>query len=169
MTASRRGRKRHFGSCTGAILALGFALTAAGYPPASRAATTERVVVDRHTGLAIYGVDPVAYFTDRKRIVGRAEFEYRHAGAIWRFDNEGNRAAFMSDPEVYMPLFGGYDPVGIGRGVSTAGFPDLWAVFDERLYLFYTAEARTAFIANPTDVIASASARWGTVKSELPE
>jgi len=169
MTASRRWRKRHFGSCGGAFLALCIALTAAGYPPASRAATTERVVVDRHTGLAIYGVDPVAYFTNRKRVLGRAELEYRHAGAIWRFDNEGNRAAFMADPEVYMPRFGGYDPVGIGRGVSTAGYPDLWAVFNERLYLFYTAAARQTFIANPNAVIAAAAARWAEVKSELAQ
>ena len=73
----------------------------------------------------------MAYFTDASRmIVGRAEFEHRYAGAIWRFDNEGNRAAFAADPDVYMPRFGGYDPVGIARGVSTAGYPELWVVFD---------------------------------------
>ena len=33
-----------------------------------RAATTERVVVDRHTGLAISGYDPVTYFTDAKPV-----------------------------------------------------------------------------------------------------
>jgi len=32
---------------------------------AGRAATTERIVADHNTGLAIYGYDPVAYFTDR--------------------------------------------------------------------------------------------------------
>ena len=31
-------------------------------------------------------------------------------GVTWRFVNEGNRAAFNADPEVYMPQFGGYDP-----------------------------------------------------------
>lgn len=137
--------------------------------PALRAATTERIVVDRHTGLAIYGVDPVAYFTDRKPVAGREEFEHRFAGAVWRFNNDGNRAAFIADPNVYMPRYGGYDPVGIARGVSTAGDPDLWVVYDERLYLFYTAQARQAFIADPTRVIASASARWAEVKSELAE
>ena len=35
------------------------------------------------------------------------------------------------------------------------------------VYLFYTAEARAAFVANPAPVIASASARWGAVRSEL--
>ena len=137
--------------------------------PALRAATTERIVVDRHTGLAIYGVDPVAYFTDRKPVAGREEFEHRFAGAVWRFHNDGNRAAFVADPNVYMPRYGGYDPVGIARGVSTAGDPDLWAIYDERLYLFYTAQAREAFIADPRLVIASASARWAEVKSELAE
>ena len=137
--------------------------------PALRAATTERIVVDRHTGLAIYGVDPVAYFTDRKPVAGREEFEHRFAGAVWRFNNDGNRAAFVADPNVYMPRYGGYDPVGIARGVSTAGDPDLWAIYDERLYLFYTAQAREAFIADPRLVIASASARWAEVKSELAE
>jgi hypothetical protein len=137
--------------------------------PALRAATTERIVVDRHTGLAIYGVDPVAYFTDRKPVAGREEFEHRFAGAVWRFDNDSNRAAFIADPNVYMPRYGGYDPVGIARGVSTAGSPDFWVVYDERLYLFYTAQARQAFIADPALVIASASARWAEVKSDLAE
>ena len=139
------------------------------FATALRAATTERIVVDRHTGLAIYGVDPVAYFTDRKPVAGREEFEHRFAGAVWRFDNDSNRAAFIADPNVYMPRYGGYDPVGIARGVSTAGYPDLWVVHDERLYLFYTAAARQVFIADPALVIASASARWAEVKSDLAE
>ena len=144
-------------------------VAASASAPALRAATTERIVVDRHTGLAIYGIDPVAYFTDRKPVTGRPELEHRFAGAIWRFDNEGNRAAFIADPEVYVPCYGGYDPVGVARGVSTAGYPDLWVVHDERLYFFYTTEARQSFIDDPAMVIASASARWAEVKSELPE
>lgn len=133
------------------------------------AATTERIVIDRHTGLAIYGIDPVAYFTDRKPVAGRADFEYRHAGAIWRFHNEGNRAAFARDPQVYMPRFGGYDPVGVSRGLSTPGYPELWVVHEERLYLFYTENARQVFIANPAALIAAAAARWADVKGELAE
>lgn len=162
MTAARRSRKRHVYL---AVLALALSSLAS----APHAATTERVVVDRHTGLALYGIDPVAYFTDKKPVAGRQEVELTYAGAVWRFGNEGNRAAFAADPEVYMPRFGGYDPVGISRGLATPGYPALWVVHDERLYLFYTAEARAAFIANPAAVIASAAARWSMVKSELAE
>ena len=162
MTAERRSRKRYV--CL-ALLALG----AVALAPVLNAATTERVVVDRHTGLAIYGIDPVAYFTERKPTAGREAFELRHSGAIWRFENEGNRAAFAADPEVYMPRFGGYDPIGVSRGVATPGKPAVWAVNEQRLYLFYTADARATFLANPAEVIAGATARWSAVKSELVE
>jgi YHS domain-containing protein len=163
MTAGRPTRKRHAG-----VFWLCLTLAISGVD-ALRAATTERVVVDRHTGLAIYGIDPVAYFTDRKPVAGRADFEYRHAGAIWRFNNEGNRAAFARDPQVYMPRFGGYDPVGVSHGLSTPGYADLWVVYDERLYLFYTENGRQAFIANPAAVIAAAAARWADVQGELAD
>ena len=154
----------------GAVLSLIFGTALAGsHLGRLRATTTERVVIDRHTGLALYGVDPVAYFTDGKPVPGRAEFEYRHDGAIWRFHNEGNRAAFAADPNVYMPRYGGYDPVGISRGHATPGFPALWVLHEQRLYLFYTADARAAFLADPAAAIAAASARWTAVRSELAE
>ena len=42
---------------------------------AARAATTERVVVNRYSGVAIEGFDPVAYFVDARPLVGLPEFE----------------------------------------------------------------------------------------------
>ena len=35
----------------------------------------------------------------------------------------GNRAAFAANPDIYMPRFGGYDPLGVARGVAVAGNP----------------------------------------------
>jgi len=165
MTVARHTRKRQARFLAAALVGLAFAV----HVPLLRATTTERVVVDRHTGLALYGVDPVGYFTERKPVAGKPDFEYRYAGAIWRFENEGNRAAFAADPDVYTPRYGGYDPVGVSRGLATPGFPALWTVFEQRLYLFYTADARAVFMADPPAVIASASARWSAVKSELAE
>jgi hypothetical protein len=163
MTAGRRSRKRHLYYLTLWVLALATAVSA------PHAATTQRLVIDRHTGLALYGIDPVAYFTDKKPVEGRQDFELRFSGAVWRFDNEGNRAAFAADPDIYMPRFGGYDPIGISHGLATPGFPALWVMHEQRLYLFYTAESRAAFLAKPTDLIAAAVARWPTVKGELAE
>jgi YHS domain-containing protein len=157
------GLKRRVRLILLAILAVG------GLSLTGHAAVTERVVTDRHTGLALYGVDPVAYFTDGKPVVGKEDFEYRYGGVTWRFGNEGNRAAFAADPAVYMPRFGGYDPAGIARGVARAGYPQLWAIVSSRLYLFYTADARAAFIADPGAAVSAAEAHWADVARELPE
>ena len=121
------------------------------------------LVVNAGTGLAISGFDPVAYFTDKAAKMGRAELELSLAGAVWRFRNEGDRAAFAEHPEVYMPQFGGYDPVAIARGASVPGHPLFWSVTGERLYLFYSAEARAAFLADPGRIVDSATRKWPTV------
>ena len=134
---------------------------------AAQAATTERVVVNRYSGLAIEGFDPVAYFTESRPARGLPDFEAREAGAVWRFRNEGNRASFVAHPEIYGPQFGGYDPVDLGRGVTYAGSPRFWAIADQRLYLFGREENRDAFTANPARFLkdahaALAGARAGT-------
>src|SRR5580700_5459436 len=80
------------------------------------AATTERVVTNPQTGLAIDGYDAVSYFIDAAALAGRPDFELRYRGAVWRFRNPGNLAAFRDHPGDYEPQFGGYDPVAISRG-----------------------------------------------------
>ena len=131
------------------------------------AATTERIVTDWHTGIALYGYDPVAYFTEARPTTGRSEFELRHAGVTWRFRNEGNRAAFAADPGIYMPQFGGYDPIGVARGVATPGHPQFWARVENRVYLFAGEAQREAFVANPERAISAAESRWPEVLKKL--
>ena len=132
-----------------------------------RAATTERIVTDYHTGLAISGFDPVGYFTNSNAVVGRPDFETRYAGATWRFINEGNRQAFIDHPEVYLPMFGGYDPMGVARSVAVPGHPQMWVISGERLYLFHNAQTREAFLAEPERFIALAKKEWPEVESTL--
>lgn len=136
-------------------------------PPDLRAAAEARIVVNAHTGLAISGFDPVAYFTDAKPKFGRPDLELRLDGAVWRFRNEGNRAAFAEHPEGYMPRFGGYDPVAIARGNSVPGHPLFWAVTGERLYLFYSAKARADFLAEPGHIIERATRKWPEVARSI--
>jgi YHS domain-containing protein len=141
------------------VLAAGLMIGTHAAAPAG-AVITARIVVDPHTGLALYGFDPVGYFTDGGPVMGRTELEYSFAGAIWRFHNEGNRAAFTDHPDVYMPRYGGYDPVSIGRGLAIPGHPDLWIMVESRVYLFASAASREAFAVDPRGTIATASAKW---------
>jgi hypothetical protein len=131
------------------------------------AAADERIVVDRHTGLAIGGFDPVAYFVEAEAVLGTGDFEYAVADTVWRFRNEGNRAAFVDNPEVYMPRFGGYDPVAVARDVGVPGNPRLWLIVENRLFLFYSPEARTAFADNSKTIIEAAARNWPAVQTTL--
>ncbi len=125
------------------------------------------IVVNAETGLALSGFDPVAYFTDSKPKMGRPEMEWSRDGVVWRFANEGNRAAFAESPDVYMPRFAGYDPVAIARGTSVPGHPLFWAVIGERLYVFYNDTARAAFVADPGRIIEAAGRRWPEVERTI--
>jgi len=140
------------------------------FPAASEvnaAGSVGPIEVNHHTGLALSGFDPVAYFTDKTLKTGRPNFELTLDGVVWRFRNEGNRAAFAEHPDVYMPCFGGYDPVAIARGTSVPGHPMFWSVTGERLYLFYSEEARAAFLADPGRIIEQATRKWPEVARTL--
>jgi hypothetical protein len=170
MTTARRKRKQF---CAGLAALAGLAAYAAlvfllaASPPTSRATANERIVADWHTGLAIDGYDPVAFFTDGKPAAGKAELELRYGGAIWRFANVGNRAAFAARPDIYMPQYGGYDPLGVARGLAVAGHPNVWLIAGEKLFLFYDGARRDSFVAVPDRVVASADRKWPQVLHAL--
>jgi len=147
-----------------AVALLGLLLGGALLCPALGAAFT----VNPQTGLSISGFDPVAYFTDAKPEAGRSDLELSADGAVWRFRNEGNRAAFAAHPDIYRPAFGGYDPVGIARSRSVPGHAQLWAVAGGRLYLFYSADRRADFLADPAGVLQRAEHAWPVVQRTTP-
>jgi len=124
------------------------------------AATTEWVVTNPRTGLAIEGFDPVAYFIDAAATPGRPDFEFHYRGVIWRFRNPGNRAAFAGNPGDYEPRFGGYDPIAMGRGAPTPGNPQIWLIWEHKLYLFFDPRTREEFAADPQGIVMQAEARW---------
>jgi hypothetical protein len=100
-------------------------------------------------------------------VIGQQDYEASQAGAVWRFRNEGNRAAFIAHPEIYGPQFGGYDPVDIARGVTVAGNPRFWLISGRRLYLFGREQTRDAFSADAVRLLQEASQRWPALQQEL--
>jgi len=171
MTSARRQRKSGLAPAAGklsrvAAMPLVLFLALSGLPRVG-AATTERVVSDVLSGLAISGVDPVSYFTHAAPLYGNSDHEMSYGGVTWRFRNTGDEAAFAAHPEVYMPRYGGYDPVALGRGVAVAGNPLVWAMVGQRVYLFYDENSRARFLDDPGDAIGTADDKWPAVMSTL--
>jgi hypothetical protein len=151
-----------------AVLVAGL-LAGVGATRAVAQATTERVVTNRVSGYAISGFDPVAYFVDGGPVAGLGDYEFVYDRAVWRFRNEGNLNAFRQHPEVYEPLFGGYDPVTVAQGKAVVGRPGIWAVVGSRLMLFSSTENRDTLLKGPRNWLGTASQRWPALSQELAQ
>jgi YHS domain-containing protein len=113
---------------------------------------------------AIRGYDPVAYFTESKPVKGLKEFSYDFEGARWLFASEDNRKAFQSDPEKYIPQYGGYCAYGMSRGYKAKTEPDAWTIVDGKLYLNYNTDVRKIWSEKQNEYIQKANTQWPTVK-----
>ena len=133
----------------------------------TKAATSEQIVNDPRSGIALYGYDPVAYFIDQSARPGASEYEFRFAGLTWRFRSEANRAAFAQAPERYLPTFGGYDPLAVGEGVPLEGNPAFFAVSDGKLFLFAREDGVSKFLTNPKNLFDAAANAWPGVQRKL--
>ncbi len=122
--------------------------------------TSEFVVKDPFTGLALGGVDPLSYFIDNQPKVGDALLAAQWGGASWWFSNKGNRAAFLADPDIYAPAYGGYGAMAVARGHLAQGRAGIWLLQGDRLFLFHSHANRIAWQQNPENIAKKADENW---------
>lgn len=134
------------------------ALVAGAFTPAT-AQRPLHVNADEH-GLAIYGYDPVAYFTEGKPVEGRAEFTARHDGATWRFASAAHRDRFVADPGAYVPQYGGFCAFGVAGNYKVKVDPAAWRIVDGKLCLNYDTRVQRRWVADIPGYIAKAGANW---------
>jgi YHS domain-containing protein len=135
--------------------------------PAYASAQSRRVVTDPNSGLAIYGFDAVAYFTDQKAIKGKYVYEYVWKDVSWLFASEANKVVFEKDPEVYAPEFGGHGALAMARGYVATGNPEIWAIYQNRLYFFYSYTNRAAWAQAVDQHVDRAQENWQSSETQL--
>ena len=125
------------------------------------------IVTDPLTGVALGGMDPVSYFTEEAPLLGRGDFEFIWHGVPWHFATEANRDAFERAPEIYAPQFGGHGAMSVARGFVSDADPTMYTVYRQRLYLFYSAGNREAFLLAPAEAAVKAEANWPALSKKL--
>lgn len=115
--------------------------------------------------LAVQGYDVVAYAVQTAAVRGRAEYEYRWNGAVWRFDTAANRDRFAAAPERYAPQYGGYCAWAVSRGYTADIDPEAWRIVDGKLYLNYSKRVQKTWEGDIPGNIAKANANWPQVLS----
>ncbi len=115
-------------------------------------------------GLAIAGYDVVSYFSGEAK-KGDASFKVAHQGVIFLFASKENSIAFRSDPEKYLPEYGGYCAYAVAtKGKKVKIDPETFEVRDGKLYLFYNAWGTNTLTLwqneDPEKLIPLADSNW---------
>lgn len=90
--------------------------------------------------VAIQGYDPVAYFTQKKAVKGKATIVTSYDGVTYNFSSQTNKDLFLKNPASYEPQYGGWCAFAMGDyGEKVEINPETFKVLDGKLYLFYNA------------------------------
>ncbi len=119
-------------------------------------------------GVAIGGYDPVAYFEEGAATMGDPAVALEWNGATWQFATEAHRDAFAAEPARYAPAYGGYCAYAMAKGAVAPTDPeDGWTVFENRLYLNYSADVRERWRQSIPRYIDEANSNWPSISADL--
>ncbi len=152
-----------------------FTLALVSFAKAANGVRPVHVGVD---GVAAYGYDVVEYLDYERATPGTSKIHCDYEGASYLFANEENRAAFLEDPETYLPAYGGWCAYGLGMEKSasprsTPGFflanPECFQLIDGRTHLFFDFpgfNALDAWNEDPDGFLLRADEVWETQTRE---
>ena len=109
---------------------------------------------------AIYGYDPVAYFTMSKPVKGSEDYTFSWRGADWFFSSKEHMDLFVSDPEKYAPQYGGYCAYAMSRGRFVGIDEEAFSIVDGKLYLNYSKSVREDWRENQAEFIEKANKHY---------
>ena len=109
--------------------------------------------------LALGGYDTISYFSG-KPMKGDKRYTWDYKGATWRFSTQANLDLFRTNPEAFIPQFGGYCAWALAHGKLAKASPKSWLVEDGKLYLKFNARIKKQWLADKDDFIRQANSRW---------
>lgn len=100
--------------------------------------------------LALLGFCPVSLVRDRKLVRGEAEITVKREGQAYRFAAPALADEFRKSPDRFIPRNDGACPVSqVDGGKKVAGHPKWGVIYQDRLFLCASAEARHQFVKSP--------------------
>ncbi|CAM9350487.1 unnamed protein product, partial [Heterosigma akashiwo] len=126
--------------------------------------------LDAGAGPVLEGYDVVAYFgldPLDDGVQGSSEFTSVYQGFEFYFSSKENMEKFESDPEKYVPAWGGFCAYGVAEEtwwtaetMSAGVVPDAWRIIDGRLFFFHDIGVAAWFAALLPDAIREGDATW---------
>jgi YHS domain-containing protein len=139
---------------------------AAAQPPATTSGGSGMALLNLDNSVALHGYDPVAYFTRNRAVKGNKRIIERLGGAQYQFASRGDRYEFLRNAPRYQPQFGGYCVTSMGMGRLADIDPELFVIYDGKLYLFNNEEFQAIFLRDPRRTIYEARQHYFKLATE---
>ena len=116
--------------------------------------------VYKSSGIAIDGYDAVNYQNQKSALKGSVTYKYKLNENHWIFMSKANMNMFVKKPHRYIPQYGGFCTYSISEGYTYPPNPEVWKLYNGRLYLFKDEEAKSVAEANWKEVLNKAEQNW---------
>lgn len=108
---------------------------------------------------AVGGFDVVSFYSG-KPLRGKKGFKQFYRDAEWRFSSRANLDLFRTNPEAFIPQYGGYCAWAAANGKLAKGSPKHWHLRDGKLYLNFNSRIQTLWDKDIPGFIKKADANW---------
>ncbi|MGV3595575.1 MAG: YHS domain-containing (seleno)protein [Sediminibacterium sp.] len=117
-------------------------------------------------GKAIRGYDVVTFFSESKPVQGNESFSYTWKDATWLFSSKENLELFKTNPEKYVPQYGGYCAYGMSGGYKAPTVIETWKILNGKLYFNYSLKVQELWNKDQPGFIQKADLNWEKVREK---
>ena len=126
--------------------------------------------INHNNGIALQGYDPVSYFQGKPK-KGIPENTVIHEGVKYFFIDSKNLMSFNTNPEAYIPAYGGWCAYAMGaNGDRVDVNPETYKVVNGKLFLFYNAYFNNTlkkWNKNEPELLVRANENWNIFLKEI--
>jgi len=116
--------------------------------------------VNATDGVGLKGYDPVAYFSNGQPTKGAGQYRFQWKGITYRFASAENLQRFKTDPQKYLPQYGGYCAYAMSIDLIADISPTEWTIFGGKLYLNNNFISQTLWSLDKSGRISTADRNW---------
>ena len=109
---------------------------------------------------AVSGFDVVSYFNAQKPVKGLPTFTLEYKNADWYFSSQKNLELFKSNPDYFLPQYGGYCAWAMASNKTAPGNVPFWTLYRDKLYLNYDQKTHDIWQADKDTFIIKADINW---------
>lgn len=123
---------------------------------------------ERFNKPALGGNCLATYTLKGQAVPGSPKYTQQYLGVVYQFADEAAQAAFLREPEKYIPAYGGFCVDGVANEKRFPGDPKVFLTQQGRLYFFFDENAKKRFVEDPSGMIKKADTIWTTLKRAKP-